>query len=366
MNSGRMVDGQFQKYDLGTRLNAGFQVGAGAITIGTGDSDLGRSVFIAGSLWNTGRTIQQVVPQAIQAVQNMAHTASKVILDAYNEASQMLNPVIPTSYNEAVGGQRPTDPWNSNLDRYGAYLNIEMAMPNASDSIYGSGGNAASQGYNPGNSDGPSGFWGTAWYYAKATGMGLVQGGANIVNGLQDTVIGIANLPAMGVNSIAWMEEKVGILPENSMRMPYIPSPDWSRDIASKESGTGWADTHNWSKGLGAGGVEILTGAWWGRASKARQAAGLVDDAATRTAQTITKSSRQRLKRTINNLSHPENPGLSQQKLDQLRRISGKAKAKVRVDLDGVKGTGVRPHSHVEGLGSKVESRHIWLQEGVR
>ena len=82
--------------------------------------------------------------------------------------------------------------------------------------------------------------------------------------------------------------------------------------------------------------------------------------------QGMSKMSRKRFKRTINNLSKPESPGLSQQKLNQLRRISSKANAKVRVDLDGVKGSGVRPHAHVEGLGTKVESRHIWLKKGVR
>jgi response regulator of citrate/malate metabolism len=74
-----------------------------------------------------------------------------------------------------------------------------------------------------------------------------------------------------------------------------------------------------------------------------------------------------RFKRAINNLSKLENNlGLSQDKLDQLRRIADKAKAQVRVDLKGVKGTGVKPHAHVEGMGKKVELRHIWLQEGVK
>ncbi|MCI5209479.1 MAG: hypothetical protein D3910_11950 [Candidatus Electrothrix sp. ATG2] len=48
-------------------------------------------------------------------------------------------------------------------------------------------------------------------------------------------------------------------------------------------------------------------------------------------------------------------------KLNQLERVVNKAGGKIRVDLEGVKGTGVRPHAHVEGLGSKIESRHIWL-----
>lgn len=90
-------------------------------------------------------------------------------------------------------------------------------------------------------------------------------------------------------------------------------------------------------------------------------------DAAKSTGQGITKASRGRIKQLVTNLSKPEkNPGLSQEKLEQLRRIADKADAKVRVDLDGVTGTGVKPHAHVEGMGSKVEGRHIWLEEGVQ
>ena len=82
--------------------------------------------------------------------------------------------------------------------------------------------------------------------------------------------------------------------------------------------------------------------------------------------QNMSNASRKRFKKTIFNLSKPERPGLSQKKLDQLRRISGKANAKVRVDLDGVKGSGVRPHAHIESMGTRIESRHIWLKKGVR
>jgi len=80
----------------------------------------------------------------------------------------------------------------------------------------------------------------------------------------------------------------------------------------------------------------------------------------------ITKSSLNRLKNLVKRLSRIENVGLSQNKLDQLGRVGERAGAKVRVDIDGVKGTGVRPHAHLEGLGKKVESRHIWLQDGVK
>ncbi len=62
----------------------------------------------------------------------------------------------------------------------------------------------------------------------------------------------------------------------------------------------------------------------------------------------------------------PELSGLSQQKLDQLRRITNRTGGEVNMHLDGIKGTGTRPHAHVEGLGTKVRDRHIWLQEGVK
>lgn len=84
------------------------------------------------------------------------------------------------------------------------------------------------------------------------------------------------------------------------------------------------------------------------------------------TVPNVTRSSSQRLKTTIRNLSRHESSGLSQQKIDQLRRIAERAGARVRIDRDGVKGMGVRPHAHVEGLGKKVQSRHIWIRDGVR
>jgi len=72
------------------------------------------------------------------------------------------------------------------------------------------------------------------------------------------------------------------------------------------------------------------------------------------------------LKRAVTNLSKPENnPGLNQNKLNQLRRIADKAGVKIRIDIEGVKGTGVSPHGHVEGLGRSIEKRHIWLQGGI-
>ena len=96
--------------------------------------------------------------------------------------------------------------------------------------------------------------------------LGWLQGSANIVNGLQDTVIGLGNLVPMGINGIAWTEERLGILnPDNKLRCGYIPSPDWSKGLVVTENDT----VHNVSKFAGATGVELLTGAWFAKASKA-------------------------------------------------------------------------------------------------
>jgi hypothetical protein len=112
-------------------------------------------------------------------------------------------------------------------------------------------------------------WWECAW--AGVCGVG--QGGVNIVNGVQDTVIGVANLPARAVNGIAWVEEKVGILdPDDAVRVPYIPSPDWSKDLIVPEDDL----SHSISKGAGAAGVEILSGVWIARIAKVPQVAKVV------------------------------------------------------------------------------------------
>ncbi|MBC7352015.1 MAG: hypothetical protein H5U08_06625 [Thermogutta sp.] len=113
------------------------------------------------------------------------------------------------------------------------------------------------------------------WVRAKEVAQGL----ANIVNGVQDSVVGILNIGVGAVNTIAWAEERVGILnPEDPIRVPYIPSPDWSRGLITHEAGQrgSWTNTHGWSKFFGATGVEFAAGAWAGKASKAKQAVALV------------------------------------------------------------------------------------------
>jgi RHS repeat-associated protein len=131
-------------------------------------------------------------------------------------------------------------------------------------------------GNNPVNRTDPSGL---AWNVVGAGLKGTGQGVLNIVNGLQDVVIGIANVPGAAVNGIAWLEEKAGILnPNDPLRVPSIPSPDWSRGMLTDEGGTGLCDTHNWSKFAGATGVTAGLGAWsraaqLARAQRAREAA---------------------------------------------------------------------------------------------
>ena len=91
--------------------------------------------------------------------------------------------------------------------------------------------------------------------------VGAGQGVLNTINGVQDAAIGFMNLPASQVNGIASGLEAIGILdsnPESPLRVPYIPSPDWSRGVLSHEGGSGWADSHNWSKGLGGFGVLVI------------------------------------------------------------------------------------------------------------
>jgi uncharacterized protein RhaS with RHS repeats len=134
-------------------------------------------------------------------------------------------------------------------------------------------------GNSPTNVTDPTGtFWDWVWGGIQGTGQGVL----NIANGLQDTAIGIANLPATAVNGIAWAEEKAGVLDPNApLRAPKIPSPDWSRGVITQEGGQGWGDTHNWSKAAGATGVSAAVAAWAraaqlekaGEAAKAAQAA---------------------------------------------------------------------------------------------
>jgi RHS repeat-associated protein len=157
---------------------------------------------------------------------------------------------------------RPTDPATGNvndLNRWyqsstGDWLSKDPTGFDAGDTnVYRYVGNS------PTNASDPTGmFWDWVCGGIKGTGQGVL----NIVNGVQDLGIGVANAPAAAWNGIGWLEEKAGILnPDDPVRAPYIPSPDWSRETVTHEGGQGWADTHNWSKLAGATGVTAAVGA---------------------------------------------------------------------------------------------------------
>lgn len=74
---------------------------------------------------------------------------------------------------------------------------------------------------------------------------------------------------------IAWTEEQLGILDaDDPLRVPYIPSPDWSKDLIVEEDDF----SHGVSIFSGAAGVEILTGVWIAKIAKAHRVTGLIDD----------------------------------------------------------------------------------------
>jgi hypothetical protein len=107
------------------------------------------------------------------------------------------------------------------------------------------------------------------WEGTKGFVAGLGQGVVNIGNGITDSAIGIANIPATAVNAIAWTEEQIGILdPGDSIRVPYIPAPDWSKDLVVPEDDF----LHDASKVIGASGVELLSGVWVAKLAKADKA----------------------------------------------------------------------------------------------
>jgi hypothetical protein len=93
-----------------------------------------------------------------------------------------------------------------------------------------------------------------------AGGLGTAQGVANTADGVQDGVVGTVNLIPMAINKI------------EGNPVPYLPSPDWSRDLIVSESGA----SHDASEFLGGTGAWILLGGGVGRLAGAAgaQAAG--------------------------------------------------------------------------------------------
>ncbi|MGB7347969.1 MAG: hypothetical protein WBD20_27335 [Pirellulaceae bacterium] len=89
-----------------------------------------------------------------------------------------------------------------------------------------------------------------AVYVYQQYNLGLLQGAANTVNGVQDAAIELANLAlaaGVGVSYLVHGDNGIG----------FIESPDWSRGLFTHESGTpgGWDVTHGWGKFACATGV---------------------------------------------------------------------------------------------------------------
>lgn len=83
-----------------------------------------------------------------------------------------------------------------------------------------------------------------------------------------------------------------------------------------------------------------------------------------KTASRIKANSLKELKGLINQLSKPGSE-LTTRELRQLEKLVERYGGRLRYDLNPIKGKILKPHVQVEGLGTSVEARHIWLAEGV-
>ena len=105
---------------------------------------------------------------------------------------------------------------------------------------------------------------------------GLAQGVANLGNAAQDVGVGLLNVPAASVNFGSWASENLFFaVPEHmKIRLPYIPSPDWSKGMVTQESDF----DHGVSKTAAAIAVSSLSmagsGRWNGMAGVADDVAG--------------------------------------------------------------------------------------------
>jgi len=152
---------------------------------------------------------------------------------------------------------------NADVAAETAYLALESAL-GGSTSMTTTFAAISNSGSNSTSSWGWGGFTIAGEFF-----RGMGQGVLNTVNGVQDALIGMANIPAAGVNMIAFAEEQLGIInPEDSIRISYISSPDWSRDMVVYESD----GAHTVSKV--AGGIAVLAAVSAARIASAAGAAG--------------------------------------------------------------------------------------------
>ena len=70
-------------------------------------------------------------------------------------------------------------------------------------------------------------------------------------------------------------------------------------------------------------------------------------------------------KSLITQLSKPGSE-LTVQELKQLEKLTEQFGGKMRYDLNPIRGKIRNPHVQIEGLGSSIESRHIWLGKWVK
>ncbi len=94
----------------------------------------------------------------------------------------------------------------------------------------------------------------------SAVAAGIIEGGANSINGAQDALVGTVNLIPLAINKL------------EGNHVPYVPSADWSRDFAVTESD--W--THEKSKLVGGTGVLTLATAGLGAGAAASQTGTIV------------------------------------------------------------------------------------------
>ncbi|MDR2439437.1 MAG: hypothetical protein LBE12_08740 [Planctomycetaceae bacterium] len=86
-----------------------------------------------------------------------------------------------------------------------------------------------------------------------AFGLGILQGWANIFNGIQDITVGLLNLFIFSQN-MQWKYMCGGLMP---FQIPTVLSPDWSNGLFTEEDknflglGEYWGDSHGWSKFIG-------------------------------------------------------------------------------------------------------------------
>ena len=112
-----------------------------------------------------------------------------------------------------------------------------------------------------------------SWNVGTAAGLGLLQGGANLVNGVQDAVLGIVNLVIMIPNSVAYLlYSGTGVEESQQLYISYIDTEalGWSRGLFCEESDA----THSWSKFLGGEGIMMLCSGGLTKAATAVDDAG--------------------------------------------------------------------------------------------